>query len=226
VYFEMVLKNSKADLWVRNVQLSLFSLIPAFLPILYSTVPPPSRGFFMDLFRNFGCWAWATVAIQVFGGLITAVVIKYSDNILKGFATSLSIIISSLASVILFDFCITPAFIIGSTTVLAATWMYNQPPGKEVLSITNVVNPNKPTTPFSPTSPSSPILGEFPKKRSSPFSSPRSIATALGLAGEETPERLSGDGYFPETQSTQRYLSAPYGSPLPSRAATPHPPSS
>ena len=28
VYFEMVLKNSTADLWVRNVQLSLFSLLP------------------------------------------------------------------------------------------------------------------------------------------------------------------------------------------------------
>ena len=54
VYFDMVLKNSKADLWVRNVQLSLFSLIPALLPILYSSTPPNSRGFFMDLFRHFG----------------------------------------------------------------------------------------------------------------------------------------------------------------------------
>ena len=226
VYFEMVLKNSKADLWVRNVQLSLFSLIPALLPILYSSTPTHSRGFFLDLFRNFGGWAWATVSIQVFGGLITAVVIKYSDNILKGFATSLSIIISSLASVILFDFRITPSFIIGSTTVLVATWMYNQPAGKEVLSITNVVNPNKPVAAFSPTSPSAPILGEFPKKRSSPFGSPRNIATALGLAGDEASQRQSSDGYFPETQPTQRYLSAPYGSPFPSRSTTPNPPSS
>jgi solute carrier family 35 (UDP-sugar transporter), member A1/2/3 len=222
VYFEMVLKNSKADLWVRNVQLSLFSLVPALLPVLYSSAPPHSRGFLLDLFRHFGGWAWATVSIQVFGGLITAVVIKYSDNILKGFATSLSIIISSLASVLLFDFRITPSFIIGSTTVLVATWMYNQPPGKEVLSITNVVNTNRPPA-FSPTSPSAPILGEFPKKKSSPFGSPRSIATALGLAGEEPSQR---DGYFPDTQATQRYLNAPYGSPFPSRTNTPHPPSS
>jgi solute carrier family 35 (UDP-sugar transporter), member A1/2/3 len=225
-----VLKNSKADLWVRNVQLSLFSLIPALLPILYSNAPPHSRGFFLDLFRNFGGWAWATVAIQVFGGLITAIVIKYSDNILKGFATSLSIIISSLASVILFDFRITPSFMIGSTTVLVATWMYNQPAGKEVLSITNVVSTNKPTTAFSPTSPSAPILGEFPKKKSSPFGSPRNIATVLGLAAEPAPQRPTGDGYFPETQPTQRYLNTPYGSPrpspLPSRANSPRLPSS
>ncbi|KIY46949.1 nucleotide-sugar transporter [Fistulina hepatica ATCC 64428] len=135
VYFEMVLKNSKADLWVRNVQLSLFSLVPAVLPLLYHPPPPDSQGFIHSLFRNFGPWAWATVAIQVFGGLITALVIKYSDNILKGFATSLSIILSFLASVALFDFRITLSFVIGASTVLIATWMYNQPPGKEPLAI-------------------------------------------------------------------------------------------
>ncbi|KAF8163664.1 nucleotide-sugar transporter-domain-containing protein, partial [Crassisporium funariophilum] len=127
VYFEMVLKGSKADLWVRNVQLSLFSLIPALLPILLKSPPPNSQGFFLDLFRHFGAWAWATVGIQVIGGLVTAVVIKYSDNILKGFATSLSIVLSFLSSVALFDFTITPSFIIGASTVLGATWMYNQP---------------------------------------------------------------------------------------------------
>ncbi|KAJ7683379.1 nucleotide-sugar transporter-domain-containing protein [Mycena rosella] len=36
VYFGMVLKNPRADLWVRIVQLSLFSIIPALLPVLYS----------------------------------------------------------------------------------------------------------------------------------------------------------------------------------------------
>jgi len=57
---------------------------------------------------------------------VTAMVIKYSDNILKGFATSLSIVISFLASVALFDFKITITFILGSVIVLIATWLYNQ----------------------------------------------------------------------------------------------------
>ncbi|KII88171.1 hypothetical protein PLICRDRAFT_161041 [Plicaturopsis crispa FD-325 SS-3] len=236
VYFEMVLKNSKADLWVRNVQLSLFSLVPALLPIFYAATPPNSQGFFLDLFRHFGGWAWATVAVQVFGGLITAIVIKYSDNILKGFATSLSIIISFLASVALFDFRITPSFVIGSSTVLVATWMYNQPPGKELVAITSVMNVSSSgkSTPFpgSPVGPDAPILGQFPQKRPSPFNSPRAMASALGLGNASDNDgqihhnglgRGSPEGYFGDTLDTPRYHQAPYGSPLPSRTPTPAP---
>ncbi|KAJ8078880.1 hypothetical protein PM082_013164 [Marasmius tenuissimus] len=131
VYFEMVLKNSQGDLWVRNVQLSLFSLLPCIVHILFSHETQPvafgSPGWVRGLFANFGLWAWGTVLVQVIGGLVTAMVIKYSDNIMKGFATSLSIVMSFLASVALFDFRMTWTFVIGSAIVLNATWMYNQP---------------------------------------------------------------------------------------------------
>ncbi|KAH8106943.1 nucleotide-sugar transporter-domain-containing protein [Cristinia sonorae] len=227
VYFEMVLKNSKADLWVRNVQLSLFSLIPAALPIFWESRHHELYGFNARLFQNFGGWAWATVAIQVLGGLITAVVIKYSDNILKGFATSLSIVLSFLASVVLFGFRITPSFVIGSSTVLVATWMYNQPPGKELVAITNVMPAKRsPTTSFveAPLSPNAPILGQFPSsKKSSPFGSPRVIASALGLNGSEKSDMSSSESYFGQTLDTSRYLNAPYGSPFPSRTPSPAP---
>ncbi|KAI0362552.1 hypothetical protein OH77DRAFT_1442279 [Trametes cingulata] len=224
VYFEMVLKNSKADLWVRNVQLSLFSLLPAIFPLFFENYHPAHGGIWANLLRNFGGWAWATVSIQVLGGLITAIVIKYSDNILKGFATSLSIVLSFLASVALFGFRITPSFVIGSSIVLVATWMYNQPPGKELVSITSVM-PGKtqtPSFPGTPVSPDAPILGQFPseKKRASPFGSPRAFATALGMTGTDKPE---SEGYFGQTLDTSRYLNAPYGSPFPSRTPSPIP---
>ncbi|PPR03620.1 hypothetical protein CVT24_007735 [Panaeolus cyanescens] len=130
VYFEMVLKNSQTDLWVRNVQLSLFSLLPALAPIIVTQqiASNAGEGLMSVLFANFGAWAWATVLVQVLGGLVTAMVIKYSDNILKGFATSLSIVISFLASVALFDFHLTITFVLGSSIVLIATWLYNQNP--------------------------------------------------------------------------------------------------
>jgi UDP-sugar transporter A1/2/3 len=129
VYFEMVLKNSSGDLWIRNVQLSLFSLLPALTPIIVSGHRPTGGALpsFTSLFENFTVAAWATVATQVLGGLVTALVIKYADNIMKGFATSLSIVLSFLLSVALFHVHITLAFLAGATVVLAATWLYSQP---------------------------------------------------------------------------------------------------
>jgi hypothetical protein len=53
-----------------------------------------SDGFFVG-------YTWLTVfniAVQGCGGLIIAVVIKFADNILKNFATSISIILSAVIS--------------------------------------------------------------------------------------------------------------------------------
>ncbi|BGO89733.1 hypothetical protein NBRC10512_004388 [Rhodotorula toruloides] len=134
VYFEMVLKGSKADLWIRNVQLSFFSLLPAATAVFApgfrlfgggSTTPNPTAG--QPVFANFGGWAWAVVLIQVFGGLVTALVIRYSDNIMKGFATSLAIVLSFCAGIVLFDFQVTLSFLVGTCMVVASTYMYNSP---------------------------------------------------------------------------------------------------
>jgi solute carrier family 35 (UDP-sugar transporter), member A1/2/3 len=130
VYFEMVLKHSQTNLWVRNVQLSIFSFLPALTPILFSHSSYISRpsSLVSEMFQHFGLLAWTTVLIQVFGGLVTALVIKYADNIMKGFATGISIVISFLASVALFNFTLSLSFILGSSIVLVATWLYNQSP--------------------------------------------------------------------------------------------------
>jgi UDP-sugar transporter A1/2/3 len=93
VYFEFLLKVSPSasnhpppDLWVRNTQLSLFSLVPAIVPILINPSGPEGVGWLgrvMMSFSNFNGWAIGTVLTQTFGGLITAIVIRYSDNIMS-----------------------------------------------------------------------------------------------------------------------------------------------
>ena len=63
--------------------------------------------------------------LKALGGLVIAAVIKYADNILKGFATSISIILSSVVSYFLLkDFVPNTLFIIGSSFVIAATFLY------------------------------------------------------------------------------------------------------
>ncbi|GAA6061771.1 hypothetical protein JCM10212_001377 [Sporobolomyces blumeae] len=156
VYFEMVLKGSKADLWIRNVQLSFFSLLPALFAVFapgMSLSGTPARSVPVverqPIFANFGIWAWSVVLIQVFGGLITALVIRYSDNIMKGFATSLAIVLSFIAGVILFDFNVTTSFLVGTAMVVTATYLYNAPDAPRRGLGTTALPSSNPSTPGS-----------------------------------------------------------------------------
>ncbi|KAJ3337560.1 hypothetical protein HDU93_000851 [Gonapodya sp. JEL0774] len=126
VYFEKILKGSTASLWVRNVQLSLFTIIPGyFFGVLVVDGQQLRVG--GGFFQGYTAWTWGAIATQAFGGLVVAVVVKYADNILKGFATSISIILSSLASVYLFTFQVTGQFFAGAGLVIYATYLYGQP---------------------------------------------------------------------------------------------------
>ncbi|KAJ2313631.1 UDP-galactose transporter Gms1 [Coemansia sp. RSA 2611] len=123
VYFEKVLKGSRKSLWTRNVQLSLFSTAPALLGVLaVDGQQIRHTGFFY----GYSWWTCGAIACQALGGIVVALVVKYADNILKGFATSISIILSCLASIWLFDFHITPTFISGTALVIYATYMYSR----------------------------------------------------------------------------------------------------
>ena len=110
VYFEKILKDPKGDghsvsVWVRNVQLSFYSLWPAlFLGVFFKDGPEVAKNGF---FAGYNYVVWTAICFQATGGVIVALVVKYSDNIAKNFATSISIVVSLLASVLLFDFKIT-----------------------------------------------------------------------------------------------------------------------
>ncbi|GES95257.1 UDP-galactose transporter [Rhizophagus clarus] len=135
VYFEKVLKGSKASVWIRNVQLSFFSLFPALIMGVWwkDGAGVWENGFFY----NYNYVVLAAIACQAVGGIIVAMVVKYADNILKGFATSISIILSFLASVYLFDFIVTSTFLMGATLVLIATYMYSKPDPKQEIPTNN-----------------------------------------------------------------------------------------
>lgn len=49
---------------------------------------------------------------------------------MKGFATSLAIVLSFCAGIILFDFQVTLSFLVGTAMVVTSTYLYNQPDGK------------------------------------------------------------------------------------------------
>lgn len=129
VTFEKILKQSsstkQASLWIRNCQLSFWSLFPAFfIGIVWVDGQNIAKDGF---FAGYNWIVWTAIGFQAAGGIIVALVINYADNIAKNFATSLSIIVSCVASAYFFDFEITLAFAVGTAVVLAATYLYTQP---------------------------------------------------------------------------------------------------
>ncbi|XP_041752876.1 UDP-N-acetylglucosamine transporter-like isoform X1 [Coregonus clupeaformis] len=122
VYFEKILKETKQSVWVRNLQLGLFGLVFGLMGVF---VYDGERVRESGVFQGYNSITWTVVALQALGGLVIAAVIKYADNILKGFATSLSIILSTLISYFwLEDFNPTSVFFLGAVLVIAATFLY------------------------------------------------------------------------------------------------------
>ena len=125
VFLEKVYNRKGASLWALNVHLALISLPLQLVAILRFDRQLFSAG----PFAGFHYDTWLVICIQAFGGLLTAVVIKYAGNILKAFATALAILTTCLLAMPLFDYEPTHLFWIGMVVVCIATVMYGtQPP--------------------------------------------------------------------------------------------------
>ncbi|KAI1419854.1 nucleotide-sugar transporter-domain-containing protein [Xylaria sp. FL1777] len=130
VFFEKVLKDShtSASVWIRNIQLSFYSLIPAFfVGVVFVDGEEIAKHGFFD---GYSWVVWALITLQAFGGVLASLCIHYADNIAKNFATSISIIISFLFTVLFFTCEITFTFILGTALVLFATYLYTGPDRK------------------------------------------------------------------------------------------------
>eukprot|EP00047_Mylnosiga_fluctuans_P024857 m.171985 g.171985 ORF g.171985 m.171985 type:complete len:161 (-) comp9941_c0_seq5:1952-2434(-) len=122
IYFEKMLKGETSNIWIMNVLLGSYGAILASVGMMYNEGQSVlEHGFF----HGYTVYAYSGVALQAFGGLVVAVVVKYADNILKGFATSISIVISCIVSIFLFGFVVTSTFALGATLVIAATFAYS-----------------------------------------------------------------------------------------------------
>ncbi|KAF9432253.1 hypothetical protein BGZ76_011065 [Entomortierella beljakovae] len=122
-YFEKVLKGAETDMWVRNMQLGISGTIFSFMAMFYDRQLISEGG----MLQGYSFMTWLVVVNQALGGLLVAIVVKYADNILKGFATSLAIIVSGFISVYFFDFRPSPQFMLGTMVVILSTYLYGRP---------------------------------------------------------------------------------------------------
>lgn len=127
-YFERVMKSHKANttmqtvdpLWVRNLQLSAVSIVVCMVDLVRNMGDLWADGFF----HGFHSMVWAVIFLQAVGGLTIAAVVRYSDNVVKNFGTSFSLIFSCMISNYMFSQSATPSFYMGVFLVVASVFIY------------------------------------------------------------------------------------------------------
>ncbi|KAH3766184.1 UDP-galactose transporter [Pelomyxa schiedti] len=110
VTLEKLFKSGEMTLWERNLQLGLFSSIFAVFNIFSDLSLVREKG----LFGGFSATAFLIVLTQAVGGILVAMVMKYADNIVKGFAVSVAIVATSILSSVLFGASIDLVFCVGA----------------------------------------------------------------------------------------------------------------
>lgn len=139
IFFEKILKGADISVWMRNVQMSLLSIPLGIIPCIFKEGDKiAAKGFF----HGYDCYVAYLIALNAVGGLLVAMVVKYADNILKGFATSLAIIITSVLSIFIFDFHLTIQFSAGALLVIVAIFMYGYQPKQKSKLETKASNRN------------------------------------------------------------------------------------
>ena len=120
-----------ASLWVRNIELSAWTVpLNLLLALVQSRHAPGGLlGLCRHPLQGFEPSTWGVIVVNGFGGLLVAIVIKYADNIWKGFATAGAIILTGAIAPIL-DLGPPPSLcaLLGTALVVASVFMYAMPP--------------------------------------------------------------------------------------------------
>ena len=121
VYFEKIVKGTRMSLWARNFQLALFSIIIGTVGMYINDGEKIRQ---KGILFGYHKLVWLIVGLQAFGGILVGFVVKYTDNILKGFSAAISIVVSCIASVYLFQFNVSIQFVSGAGLVMLSTYLY------------------------------------------------------------------------------------------------------
>jgi UDP-sugar transporter A1/2/3 len=114
--------------------LSTFALIIALITAFIKDHKAILTGGF---FQGYSPLVICVISLEAGGGLVVAAVIKYADNILKSFATAVSIVTSTVVSMWFFGFIVSKLFVEGSLLVFVAIGLYSRNDGASSSSRSN-----------------------------------------------------------------------------------------
>jgi UDP-sugar transporter A1/2/3 len=131
VFTEKVLKQvggnqnqKKKSVWLQNMQMAFFSMGVCLFSAASEVLFPEQGTENRIILHGFTWKTWMMAANNAIGGLLVALVIKYADNILRGFASAVATISTAILSVFLFGFELKAVFAVGSLMVIGSTMLY------------------------------------------------------------------------------------------------------
>jgi len=132
VYMESIMKgvqskemeNVPQSVWLKNIHLSSWGIAFAYIAANFKDGAQFNEWGF---FHGYDSCVWGIVAFQAGGGILVGLILKYLDSILKGFATSISCVMTTIIGIYLFGEEVSMQFWGGAAIVLASVWLYGQP---------------------------------------------------------------------------------------------------
>lgn len=125
VYTEWVLKKNNDTLYWQNMLLYGFGCLFNFLNLAHSKA---ASGGGLDILRGYGPITWLVVANLAFSGLLVSWVMKFADSIVKVYATSLAMLLTTLVSITFFALQPTLQMGLGIVVASCSVVLYYVPP--------------------------------------------------------------------------------------------------
>jgi len=120
-FLELKLKDQTWSLWTKNILLSACGAVVSGAGVVMTDWARVST---QGLYSGFTPAVWFVVLDISCGGLLVAVVVKYADTIRKGFATTLSLVLSTVVAFTFYNFSPSPLFFVGLVCVVSSSMGY------------------------------------------------------------------------------------------------------
>jgi len=113
-------ESQKPSLWMRNIQLAVFSSLCACAKELFEASSSEKKSFL----AGFTEWVWFLIFLRASTGLLVAVIIRRMDNVVKGFTSGVSIVVGIFGSSLVFDTHLTERMWYGVFMVVTAGYAF------------------------------------------------------------------------------------------------------
>jgi|TARA_B110000977_G_scaffold26996_1_gene33880 UDP-sugar transporter A1/2/3 len=124
VYTELIMKTRpQRNINVQNVYLYAFGVLFNLGAIyFYDYDAVVGKGYFY----GYSTLVYIMIANHALSGIAVSLVMKFADNIVKVYSTSVAMILTTLVSIPLFGFELTLPFVLGTAVVCVATYLHYQ----------------------------------------------------------------------------------------------------